>query len=440
MLKYIVMVFMVVITSCYYFPFETQALPGANTKMVLAAMSLPLIVVQMARGDIRGVRKDFIQLLVWALLMSLSCLFSVTYNGTNDHSYTGYIVSMLVWLGGAYFVVSCIKWLHGQITPRLVCNYVIAVCVAQCFVAYAIDLFPAFSSFVDSFIAGEAYMGNVETRMHGIGCALDVAGLRFSAALVMIAFLVVHASSEEKKILPWYIVVFLIISVIGSMLGRSTLIGILLAMAYWAIVTLFYKDSLLAKNKHRLWCWFVGVLAVAIPMAVYFYNTNQIFHDNLRFGFEGFFSLWEKGEWDVHSNNILKNMIVFPDNMKTWVVGDGYIENPIGTDPYYVGESYAGYYKITDIGYLRFIFYCGLIGLLIFAIYFIRVMQVCASRFNAYKAMFIMLLLVNFIGWLKVSTDIFVVFALFLCVPAEEDEAVEERLADERMSGERLAD
>ena len=420
MFKYIGMAFMVVLTSCYYFPFETVALPGANTKMILAAMSLPVIVVQMARGNIRSMRKDFVQLLVWALLMSLACLFSVTYNSTYDHSYTSYIISMLVWLGGAYMVVSCIRWLHGQITPRLVCNYVIVVCVTQCFVAYAIDLFPAFSNFVDVFLGGKAYMGNVEGRMHGIGCALDVAGLRFSAALVMIAFLVVHATPEEKKYLPWYIAAFIIISVIGSMLGRSTLVGILLAFAYWLIVTLLYKDSWLAKNKRRLWWWFAGVLSIAIPLVVYFYNTNQAFHDNLRFGFEGFFSLWEKGKWDVHSNNILKNMVVYPDNMKTWTIGDGYMENPLRSDPYYVGDTPGGYYMGTDIGYLRFIFYCGLIGLSIFTIYFVRVMQVCASRFNVYKAMFIMILLVNLIGWLKVTTDIFVVFALFLCIESEE--------------------
>ena len=54
-----------------------------------------------------------------------------------------------------------------------------------------------------------------------------------------------------------------------------------------------------------------------------------------------------------------------------------------------------------------------------FVIYFIKVSQICIDRFKAYKAMFIMLLLVNFIGWLKVSTDIFVVFALFLSLDLE---------------------
>ena len=426
MFKYIGVLLMVVLTSCYYFPFEFQFLPGANTKMILAALSLPVIAMQMARKNIVGVRKDFMQLLVWALLMSLVCLFSVTFNGTNDHSYTSYIISMLVWMGGAYFVLCCIRLLHGYITLRLVCNYVIAVCVGQCFVAYVIDLYPAFDNFVNSFIAGQAYMGNVDSRMHGIGCALDVAGLRFSSALVMIAYLVVHAKLEQKKFIPWYIVAFLIISVIGSMIGRSTLVGILLAIAYWFVVMIFYNEEWLAKNKRLLWTWFVGILMVTIPVVVYLYNTNGAFYNNLRFGFEGFFSLLEKGEWDVNSNNILKNMLVFPDNFKTWIIGDGYILNPSGRDPYYVGEFYGGFYKNTDIGYIRFIFYCGVIGLMTFIIYFIKVTQVCIDRFKAYRAMFVLLLLVNFIGWLKVSTDIFLVFALFLCVDleniSEEDE------------------
>ena len=160
----------------------------------------------------------------------------------------------------------------------------------------------------------------------------------------------------------------------------------------------------------------VGVLAIFIPVLVYFYNTDVGFYSNMRFGFEGFFNWWEKGEWQTSSNDILKNMVVFPDNLKTWIVGDGYFENPLVTDLYYVGETTYGYYKNTDIGYLRFIFYFGLIGLIMFIIYFIRVMIVCAMRFPAYRTMFIMILLVNFIGWFKVSTDIFLVFALFLCI------------------------
>ena len=404
------------LASCYYFPVEFLAFPGVNTKMMLAALSIVIILLQFVYKGVATTRKDFFQLCILATIVSLLCLFSVTYNGTEDHSYTAYIVSMLVWLGGAYTLVQCIKWLHGHITLRLVCNYLIAVCVAQCIIAYAMTLYPGIEDFVDSFVGGEAFMGNVEDRLHGIGCALDVAGLRFSAVLVIIAFLIVHANENQREYITWYIIAFMIMSVFGSMISRSTIIGIAMGLGYILTTTLFFGEKRLVKNKRRFWLLMVGVLAIFIPVLVYFYNTDVGFYSNMRFGFEGFFNWWEKGEWQTSSNDILKNMVVFPDNLKTWIVGDGYFENPLVTDLYYVGETTYGYYKNTDIGYLRFIFYFGLIGLIMFIIYFIRVMIVCAMRFPAYRTMFIMILLVNFIGWFKVSTDIFLVFALFLCI------------------------
>ena len=44
------------------------------------------------------------------------------------------------------------------------------------------------------------------------------------------------------------------------------------------------------------------------------------------------------------------------------------------------------------------------------------------NNISHYKVMFVLLLLVNYIVWLKVSTDIFLVFALFLMVSRSEEE------------------
>ena len=114
-------------------------------------------------------------------------------------------------------------------------------------------------------------------------------------------------------------------------------------------------------------------------------------------------------------------MVVFPDNLKTWLIGDGYFSNPGEIDPYFIGEIVGGYYKGTDIGYLRFIFYFGLIGLLAFMTYFCRVTQICVRKFRRYDVLFMALLAVNFIVWFKVATDIFLVFALMLLVDTTED-------------------
>lgn len=159
----------------------------------------------------------------------------------------------------------------------------------------------------------------------------------------------------------------------------------------------------------------------------YLYNTDENFYTNIRFGFEGFFSLWETGKWQTSSNDILLNhMIVFPDNWMTWLIGDGYAANPADKtlsffDPYYTGPIYHGYYKGTDIGYLRYIFYFGLVGTITFVLFMWRVACTCISRFKEYEILFLMILLINYIGWFKVSTDIFLVFALFLVLSREDE-------------------
>lgn len=167
--------------------------------------------------------------------------------------------------------------------------------------------------------------------------------------------------------------------------------------------------------------WVVGGMFVGIVVAVGLYNFSPQWQKYFQFGFEGFFSLAETGRWEVHSNSQLAAQFLLPDNAWTWIIGDGYIASTT-IDPYYIGKAWTGFYKGTDVGYSRFLFYFGLIGLVIFSLFFVKVCQVCANRIKEYKYMFVIFLLINFIVWFKVSTDIFVVFAPFLCLSALKDE------------------
>ena len=61
-------------------------------------------------------------------------------------------------------------------------------------------------------------------------------------------------------------------------------------------------------------------------------------------------------------------------------------------------------------------------GLILFILYFYKVVAICMSRFSEYRLLFAALLLLNYIVWFKVASDLFVLFALFLCVPGEEED------------------
>lgn len=420
--------------SFYFFPFEFTFLPEVNTKMAMAGVGLGLYAIDLAKGRAPQINKDGFVVAVLGVLVSLCGLLSVIVNNTNDYTYASYFISMFVWLGGAYTAIKILKWLHGYVSVELVCNYLIGVCVGQCILALMIDSIPAFKTIVDSYVVGFDFVDTKTLtkakRIYGIGAGLDVAGTRFAAVLVMMSFLLQRLSISRYKNLIWlYLIGFIFISVVGNMMARTTTVGVLVALAYWVMSSGIF-NNITNRSNLRVWKYLIVSLCVALPIIIYLYSNNQQFHDNIRFAFEGFFSLVEKGQWETNSNNILKNMIVFPDNGLTWLIGDGYIENPGWKDPYYVGPMYGGYYKGTDIGYLRFIFYFGLIGLSVFIFYFFKVARTCAKRFPRYATMFMLVLAINMIVWLKVSTDIFLVFAIFLCVSKEENEAYEKQYED----------
>lgn len=420
-------IIILIITSLYFFPFEPSFLPEMNTKMAMAGIGLVVLGFQLVKGNRVNIDKNLITIVALALIVSLIGLISICYNNTTDTTYATYIISMFVWLSAANVVISCIRSLNGRVSVETICDYLIALCFIQCLIAACVDRIPSVKAFVDSLINSQGFMGKNEHRMYGIGCSLDVAGTRFSAILIMIAdrLCTITKDKDRRNRVILYLTAFVFITIVGNMIARTTTIGVIVALTYIVVLSIINQKQS-GTNYSFLWKWITAVVIITIIAVTFLYNTNPNIRSNIRFGFEGFFSLAETGKWEVHSNDILKNMVVFPDNLKTWVIGDGHFENPYDSEPYYTGTMWKGYYQNTDIGYLRFIFYFGIFGLIAFIWYFIKVGTTCVKRFISHRLLFAILLLLNFIIWCKVSTDIFLVFALFLCLREEEWDKPEE--------------
>ena len=420
MLRYIQIALVVLLTSFYFFPFEFTFLPGVNTKMAMAGVGLVLLGLQLGKARNQLFSKDMVTISAYALMVSLTSFIAVTLNETRDYTYVSYIISMWVWLSAAYVAVSVMRKIHGYVSVELVCNYLIAVCVFQCVSALLIDFVPSFRNIVHDYISGTRELYHESERLHGIGALLDPAGSRFAVVLTMIAFLAIRIADNVKRTqILWYLLAFLLIAIVGNIIARTTTVGIIIALAYLLYSTGLHRLTINKRTGYFI-LWLGGVLLVAIPLLTLLYHTNEQIHDNLRFAFEGFFSLAEKGRWEVSSNEVLKSMIVFPDNPHTWLIGDGYFEDPTERDPYYTGRNFFGYYMQTDIGYLRFIFYGGIPCLLAMAVFIWKSGRIGMRKFRDYSMLFWLLLAVNFTVWLKVSTDIFLAIALFLVMKQED--------------------
>lgn len=420
MLKIIAMIFTGVIVSFYYFPFEFSFLPGINTKMGLAVVGVLLAVMNLINKRDFYFPNNLVRITVLSVFVSLIGVTSAIANNTSDYAYATYFVSMLVWLSGAYTVCSLIKKVHHEINVENVTLYITFVCFVQCVIALIIDSNVAVKSFVDIYIMQEQdFLSDVE-RIYGIGASLDTAGVRFSACLILLMYLINrHKSSMTNVQIFLFFIVYVVIVIVGNMVARTTIVGLGLSLFYAALT---FKPTRVSNAFFRLLKVLIMLIILLVPIVVFLYENNQQFYELSRFAFEGFFNLAERGEWYISSNERLKTMIVFPDNMKSWIIGDGYFANPYNTDPYYVGPMTGGYYMGTDIGYLRFIFYFGLIGLVVFSYFFIIVARECIAVLPSYKMLILFILLLGFIIWLKVATDVFLVFALLLCVGNMQDD------------------
>ena len=412
----------IIIISLFYFPVTLAIFPVSNTKNLLAGIGVVVAALEFSRKRSSFINEDLFAIMILAVLVSLMGLFSVAYNETPDYAYASYIRTFFIWQFAAYSVVYCIRRVNGLINVEMLCNYLILMSVLQCISVLLIDSYPGFKSWADSTFVGLSYAGEINS-MYGLGPSLDVAGGRFAAVLIMVAYLANKKRQlEDTKMMMFYFAAFVFILIVGSMVARTTGIGAIISLMYLIWVN---RSNILDKNNRRLFNILILFIVLGFLVSSYLYQTNPAFKENIRFAFEGFFNWWETGEWKTTSTDRWQTMIFWPDNMKTWWIGDGYFDGPTETDPYYVGPENYGFYKWTDIGYLRFIYYFGLIGLILFMLYFCKVAAVCASRFSKYRILFLFLLLFNFILWFKVSTDIFLVFALFLCISKEENEEYE---------------
>lgn len=395
----------IILCSAYLFPFGFTVLPaGVNTKIAMAAIGLFFVLRDMKKS------LDIPVFLVGVVALGgvFSCigLFSVYYNETSDYAYATYIISMLVWLSAAYTFVLSVARIHGYVSLRLIVNYLVAVCVLQCMLALVIAYYLPFKHLVDTYIlqvAADTDFLNEVDRLYGIGAAVDLAGVRFAAVLVLMSVVLNIDPDLPSGTLVLYVSSFLIIVAVGNLISRTTIVGAALGIAY-----LISSSGILTFRIRSRGLAIGGVLAIGavllFAIGYFLYVNVEDVRELLRYGFEGFFNWVEKGEWTTSSTEKLNTMWVYPDNLKTWVIGDGLFTDPFG----------KGYYMYTDIGYLRFIFYCGVIGLFLFCLFFIYVVRMVSGLFPAYRIAFFLLLLLGFLVWVKVSTDLFQFYALFL--------------------------
>ena len=408
MRRIVTVAFLTILVSFFVFPVGFTFLPDSlNSKMILAGTGILFFIYDLLKD--RTVRLSHTTLISGfiALVFSAWCLFSTTANGTTDNTYVTYWRSFATWMLGAYAVYFLLRQHSEKVDLCTLTRFLAIVCVCQCVIALLIDNISGIKRFVDSIFVGGEYFSRY-LRLYGIGCALDPAGCRFSVVQVMIAHQIATNKDvrNSTKSLLQFLLAFIAITVIGSMISRTTMVGSALGLGFIVIsVFRLRKGGFITKDQFRLFLVFFLLITTAIMVTVGVYRASSVFRSYLRFGFEGFFTWAETGEFHTGSTDTLMQLMwIWPSDPRTWMIGSGRI-----------GVFEWG----TDIGYCNFVLTCGLIGLVIYSGYFIYNHLSLNGKYNNFFITSLLLIALTFIIWAKVTTDIFFIDALLFCIDGD---------------------
>ena len=409
MWKIIKVLILTVVVSFYLFPFSFPFLPNAiNSKILVAVFGIVAFTYDSIRRHGMYFSEPTLFSGLMAAIFSVWCLFCITLANTYTTDYADYLISYLTWMFGAYGVFSILRLSYEKVDLEILVRYLALVGVFQCVLAVMIDNLSIVERLVDYVFADAGYYREHD-RMYGLGAALDPAGVRFSVILIMIAHQFSTCPNVRNSSLyqATDLIAFAIITIIGAVISRTTVVGAGLGMAYIVITLIrMRKGGFITTRMVQAFFWFFVVMAGIIGAAIYFYRVSDTFQGYLRFGFEAFFNWVETGEFTTSSTDILETMWVWPTDTRTWLIGRG-VFGVFETD--------------SDIGYCNFIALCGLIGMVIFSIFFLYCHIVQNRKFRMFGLTSILLIALTFIIWMKVATDIFFIDALLFCIVGDYD-------------------
>ena len=401
-----------VLILCSYYSFSFAAWPsGPNTKMILAALGLVWFLFDSWRQG-RGL--PFTPLMtggaIFAGVYSILNLISVEINATNDYSYANYLTTFFVWIFSIYPAMAMLRIEYGQVTFTRVVYYLAGITVFQCISALLIDNIPEVERWVNLIVLDATQNSSSQVGMERLACfstTLDSGGVRFALVLVLIAGCLgsdMELRQRSKNII-YLLLSFFIILGIGSMVSRTTFTGAAIGILIY-IVQSFLEPGKGEASPTKIIPIFTSIAALIIGVGVYLYSTDPYYYELIRFAFEGFFNLVEKGEFTTSSTEVLSSMWQWPKDTQSWIIGTG---------------LYGHFLFGTDIGYCRLILYSGLTGFVTFALSFVFYAYMLGTRYRPYRWMFIALCAMSFIIWVKVSTDILMIYAFMFWLRPEDD-------------------
>lgn len=403
--------FLHIIFFFYVYSIQFSSIPfGIGTRVILAILGFShLFLLILKQKMFFSYDKKFNTLFILLFGISLVSLASILINRTKDFEFVKYPISILLIFFAGYFISLLLKkTVSAENRAELISKIIVNVVFIQVVLSLVIFLNPPFREVLNSIqIASDVdesmLTSTEEFRLVGFGSKFFGAGAVNGFALLLIAGLIKTDKNIKSKIFL-YSFMFLIIFALGMMMARTTIIGFFMALG----ILFFPSNGFTIPNKKKSLLFLSYLIAIPILIVVvlfsFFPAVIDEFEPIFNFGFEMFVKYFESGALETKSTDQLAEMVIYPDRLHTYIIGDG-----LYADPTYEGKYYMG----TDIGFLRLIFYFGLIGVFVFMFTQYYVIKMAYNQNSKFKILFIFSFLYLIILNLKGFYDLIYLMILF---------------------------
>ncbi len=259
-------------------------------------------------------------------------------------------------------------------------NFILSILIAQSICVYLSVFSPGFYALTTKLLPA---MGNIkdigdlmQSRYRGFSnSGGDGLSLILSLGPIISLRLFMRSSGINKY---KYFIIFWLTFISIVFVGRT---GLVVVILYTTVATFFYPKKML---------WFIAInLSILPPVVIYLLSIGSDalgpkFNIIIDYAFE-FLSGQSKS-----SNDLLQNMLFIPKTLKTFLFGDGIYQNSDSTN-----------YMQTDSGYVRSIFFYGVVGCVLFYGSNLYFLQKLISKIKSDKSFFYLLIVVYLVVEVK---------------------------------------
>ena len=352
-----------------------------STNIVISIIGL---IVYIAYPDVR--KEMFKNKSVWGIVLLFLpiiaiSLFTIVLNGTQDFYFIKWSFLGMLSLFGAMLLSFFIKKLWGGISSQLIVSLMVLSAICQLTIALAIWISPSIHDLLFSIthfdiIGVDALERTEGHRLLGFGISFFPSGVIHGLILLLMS---IYIGKKTGIWLFLWILSFIFITAIGMMMARTAIVGALMALAM-----LLYNVLRNNIRINTLFSIFSFTIFVIVFISYFTTYLSEDFDTIIKFGFQMFISKQETGEMHVDSWDSMVSMYRFPSEFTTWIIGDGK----------WMNDNQNGYYMNTDIGFIRMIYYFGIIGLLSYLLLHLHLLKIICDNDRAWGRSLLLFVLI----------------------------------------------